>query len=134
MRGCSGGHSPSQQHPLVSALLALTLTAVALAVLLVHMPMVTATAGLARTASDPIVATLGGDVVHPALGLAVLVVVAVLNLYKPRGLSGYGRAPRPAQVLPHRGQHTLKPPARPDVPPDVPLPADRSPAGRRAGS
>jgi hypothetical protein len=34
---------------------------------------------------------LGGDVVHPAVGLVVLVVVAVLNVHKPRGLTPYGQ-------------------------------------------
>jgi hypothetical protein len=35
--------------------------------------------------------TLGGDIVHPAVGIAVLVVVAVLNIYKPRGQTGLGQ-------------------------------------------
>lgn len=72
-------------------LIALVLTAISLAVLLLHMPEVTATAQLARTATDPVAVTLGGDVVPPAGGLMILVVVAVLNVYKPRGLTGYGR-------------------------------------------
>ena len=55
------------------------------------MPTVTATAALARTADDSTMAQLGGDILHPALGLVVLTVVAVLNLYKPRGLTAYGR-------------------------------------------
>jgi hypothetical protein len=55
------------------------------------MPTVTATARVARTADDRAVVALGGDVFHPALGLVVLVVVAVLNVYKPRGVTGLGR-------------------------------------------
>jgi hypothetical protein len=39
---------------------------------------------------------LGGDIAHSGLGLLVLVVVAVLNLYKPRGLTGYGQRQRVA--------------------------------------
>jgi hypothetical protein len=63
-------------------------------VLLLHMPSVTNAARVARTADDATVLQLGGDVLHPALGLLVLVVVAVLNLYKPRGLTRYGQGRR----------------------------------------
>ena len=72
--------------------IALILTSLSLAVLLFHMPTVTAMADLGRTADDSTVAQLGGDTVHPALGIGVLVVVAVLNIYKPRGLTRYGQA------------------------------------------
>jgi hypothetical protein len=72
-------------------LIALVLTVLALTVLILHMPTVTANADLARTADDRAVVALGGDVLHPALGLVVLVVVAVLNVYKPRGVIGLGR-------------------------------------------
>jgi hypothetical protein len=60
------------------------------------MSSVSATAATARTEDDRAVVQLGGDIVHPALGLIVLVVVAVLNLYKPRGLTGYGQRQRAA--------------------------------------
>ena len=72
-------------------LIAFVFTVVSLTVLILHMPTVTAVATVARTADDPTVARLGGDVLHPSLGLLVLSVVAVLNLYKPRGLTAYGR-------------------------------------------
>jgi len=72
-------------------LFALGLTTVSLVVLLLHMPTVSAMAQLARTAGDSVVATFGGDILHPALGVLVLVVVAVLNVVKPRGLTRYGR-------------------------------------------
>lgn len=71
--------------------IALALTTVALVVMVLHMPSVTAAAAVASTADDTAVARLGGDVLHPAVGLAVLVVVAVLNIYKPRGLTPYGQ-------------------------------------------
>lgn len=71
---------------------ALVLTTLALVVLLLHMPSVSATANLAQAAAAP--AALGGDVVHPALGIVVLVAVAVLNIVKPRGLTRYGRRHR----------------------------------------
>ena len=72
-------------------LFALVLTIMALTVLILHMPTVTAAADLARTVDDRAVVALGGDVLHPALGLVVLVIVAVLNVYKPRGVTGLGR-------------------------------------------
>src|SRR5215203_969427 len=72
-------------------IIALLLTALSLAVLLLHMPSVSAAAALARTADDASTRQLGGDVVHPAVGLVVLVVVTVLNVHKPRGLTPYGQ-------------------------------------------
>jgi hypothetical protein len=77
-------------------LIALVLTSLALAVLILHMPSVSATAATARTGNEQAVLQLGGDIAHPALGLLVLVVVAVLNLYKPRGLTRYGQRRRAA--------------------------------------
>ncbi|MBW3663925.1 MAG: DUF2269 domain-containing protein [Actinobacteria bacterium] len=72
-------------------IISLAITSVALVVLLLHMPDVTTTVEFARTASAPELATLGGDLVHPTLGLILLLVVQVLNIYKPRGLTRYGR-------------------------------------------
>ncbi len=68
-----------------------TLTMVAAAVLLIHMPTVSATAAAVRTADPEAVRRFGGDLAHPALGLVVLLVVQVLNVYKPVGLTRYGR-------------------------------------------
>jgi hypothetical protein len=72
-------------------IIALLLTTLSLVVLLLHMPSVSAAAALARTADDVSAGRLGGDVVHPAVGLVVLVVVTVLNVHKPRGLTPYGQ-------------------------------------------
>ena len=69
-------------------LIALFLTTLALGVLLLHMPTVTQTAELARTMTEAEAVTLEGDIVHPAVGIGILVVVAVLNIYKPRGQTG----------------------------------------------
>jgi hypothetical protein len=74
---------------------ALVLTTLSLALLLLHMPSVTTLAGLARTADDAAVRRLGGDVLHPALGLLVLIVITVLNVHKPRGLTRTGNTSKP---------------------------------------
>ncbi len=78
----------------------LVLTVFAAAVLVAHMPSVSATAqALASGASHAPdarhagAATGGGsrgDLLHAVGGLGVLLVVAVLNVYKPRGLTPYG--------------------------------------------
>ena len=83
-------------------LIAFTFTSFALVILILHMPSVTEMARLAAQADDATAVRLGGDVLHPAVGLLVLVFVAVLNIYKPRGLTGFGqptrsRLPEPAE-------------------------------------
>ena len=80
--------------------IALVLTTVALVVMVLHLPTVTAAAAIARTGDAAATVGLGGDVLHPAAGLVVLVVVAILNIYKPRGLTprGQRRARRPVAV------------------------------------
>ncbi|MBW3602092.1 MAG: DUF2269 domain-containing protein [Actinobacteria bacterium] len=75
-------------------IISLVLTLIAVAVLLLHMPAVTATAELARTSSGDGLAALGGDLAHPAIGLVVLLVVEVLNVYKPRGTTRAGAVDR----------------------------------------
>lgn len=72
-------------------LFALVLTTASLAVLLLHMPTVTATANTARTSTDTAISALGGDLVHPSLGLVVLIVITVLNVHKPRGMTAFGQ-------------------------------------------
>lgn len=69
----------------------LGLTGFAVVVLLQHMPGVSDTADIARGAGDRTVLSLGGDVLHPAVGVVILAVVLVLNLYKPKGLTVIGR-------------------------------------------
>ena len=69
----------------------LALTAFATVVLLLHMPTVTSQADVARTADVTRLQSLGGDVVHPAIGIVVLLLVLTLNIYKPRGMTRYGR-------------------------------------------
>jgi hypothetical protein len=69
----------------------LVLTIFATVVLLLHMPTVTTIANVAKEAEGVRLDELGGDLLHPGLGLVVLLVVQVLNLYKPPGMTRYGR-------------------------------------------
>jgi hypothetical protein len=80
-------------------LISFLLTVVATIVLLLHMPDVSALADEARRvqgtrldqAGMHLYARLkGGDLLHPGLGLVVLVVIQMLNVYKPRGMTRYG--------------------------------------------
>ena len=66
------------------------LTTFSVVILVLHMPSVSATAELAQTAEGAALEALGGDLGHPAIGLAILLVVQVLNVYKPRGMTRYG--------------------------------------------
>ena len=76
------------QHYWVSISFFLTLFATG--ILILHMPSVSSSARVARTAEDEVLESLGGDLHHPAVGLVILLVVQVLNLYKPKGLTRYG--------------------------------------------
>ena len=71
--------------------IALVLTALATAVLLLHMPTVSGAAEAARNADNAGLRALGGDMIHPGLGVFVLLTITVLNIYKPRGVTPYGR-------------------------------------------
>jgi hypothetical protein len=71
-------------------LITLMLTILATVVLLLHMPTVSSLADMARAADAVDLRRLGGDLVHPGLGLVVLLAIMVLNVYKPRGLTRYG--------------------------------------------
>jgi hypothetical protein len=95
--------------------ISLALTLLSTVVLLLHMPTVSATAAMLREmdtmrgADGTAHSGLGGDLFHPGLGLLVLLVITVLNVFKPRGLTPYGwskqqedRA-RPAQLVPAAG-------------------------------
>src|SRR5215211_2307555 len=71
-------------------LISLVLTIFATIVLLLHMPTVSALADVARKADGAHLSGLGGDLFHPGVGLLVLLVITVLNVYKPRGVTPYG--------------------------------------------
>jgi hypothetical protein len=69
----------------------LALTVFAVVVLLLHMPTVSSTTDVARTADRATLEALGGDLGHPSIGLVVLLTVQFLNLYKPKGMTRYGQ-------------------------------------------
>jgi predicted integral membrane protein DUF2269 len=71
-------------------LISFVLTVFATIILLLHMPTVSSMAEIAREAEGARLDALGGDLGHPGIGLVVLLVVQVLNLYKPPGLTRYG--------------------------------------------
>ena len=71
-------------------LITLVLTVFATLILLLHMPTVSTMADAAREADGTDLGGLGGDLFHAGGGLLVLLVITVLNVYKPRGLTPYG--------------------------------------------
>jgi hypothetical protein len=71
-------------------LISFALTILATVILLLHMPTVSLTADIAQEAEGADLEALGGDLLHPAIGLVVLLVIQVLNLYKPAGMTRYG--------------------------------------------
>lgn len=74
--------------------LSLILTVLATGVTVLHMSDVSAAADAARAGDLASLAALGGDLFHPGIGVVVLLVVTVLNVYKPRGMTSVGRAHR----------------------------------------
>lgn len=70
-------------------LISLALTVFCVAILLLHMPTVSAMTQIVRSDTAARDAR-GGDLLHPGLGLAVLLVITVLNVYKPQGVTRYG--------------------------------------------
>lgn len=94
-------------------LFSLALTVVATVVLILHMPDVTVMANVAQRARGAGLDGLDehlsdrldeGDLLHPGLGLVVLLAVQVLNLYKPQGMTRYGwRKQQEQRVLSQSG-------------------------------
>jgi hypothetical protein len=72
-------------------LISLGLTLVATIVLMTQLPQIRAMADLA-TAGDTVTPRheLAGQLLHAGGGLVVLLVIQVLNVYKPRGITQYG--------------------------------------------
>jgi hypothetical protein len=71
-------------------LFSFALTILATVVLLLHMPTVSVMADEAQQAEGASLDALGGDLLHPGIGLVMLLVIQILNLYKPPGMTRYG--------------------------------------------
>jgi hypothetical protein len=71
-------------------LFSLVLTILSTAVLLLHIPDVSVLADVAQEAEGASLDGLGGDLLHPGFGLVVLLVIQVMNVYKPRGMTRCG--------------------------------------------
>ena len=71
-------------------LISLVLTVLATVVLLIHMQTVSDIAGRAAATPGAAVGGLPGEFVHAGVGMLVLLVIQVLNMYKPRGMTPYG--------------------------------------------
>ena len=71
-------------------LFSLVLTVFATTILVLHVPDVSSMADVARDAEAADLGGLGGDLFHAGGGLLLLLVVQVLNVYKPHGLTPYG--------------------------------------------
>lgn len=72
-------------------LFSLVLTLLAVVILLLHMPTGSSIGDLAREADGAALDDLGGDFLHPGIGLGLLLMIHVLNVFKPRGVTRYGR-------------------------------------------
>lgn len=84
-------------------LLSLVLTILATVVLFLHMPTVSAFARLATEMPSASIGGLGGELFHAGVGLLVLLVIQLLNVYKPRGLTPYGWRKQQERRVAHAG-------------------------------
>jgi hypothetical protein len=72
-------------------LISLVLTTVATIILLTQLPQIRAMAALAAAGETMLTRQgLWGQLLHAGVGLLVLLVIQVLNVYKPRGITPYG--------------------------------------------
>lgn len=95
------------QHYWVVISLALTLFATV--ILIQHMQSVSVFAGVADDMNSANIGTLRGglqsELLHAGIGLLILLVIQVLNVYKPRGLTPYGWRKQQEQRTAH---HTVE--------------------------
>jgi hypothetical protein len=76
----------------------LVLTILATVVLLMHMQTVSDAAGIAAETPSAAVSGLPSELLYAGVGMLVLLVIQVLNIYKPRGMTPYGCASRKSGV------------------------------------
>jgi hypothetical protein len=98
-------------------IVSLLLTLGATTVLLRHMPIVSVYASMAVDGAitdvrDILRPALRGELLHAGVGLVVLIGVEALNVYKPRGLTAYGR--KRSEALMDSSSHRASRP-EPDV-------------------
>ncbi len=72
----------------------LLLTVMAASVLVLHMQTVSSLAEAAAETESADLAGAGGELLHAGGGLLVLLVTTILGIYKPRGMTRYGRRKR----------------------------------------
>jgi hypothetical protein len=76
-------------------LISFMLTIVATVVLMQHMPTVSFFAGVAATTANANVGelrdALRGELLHAGAGVVLLLAIQMLNVYKPQGMTAYGR-------------------------------------------
>jgi hypothetical protein len=97
-------------------LISFVLTILATVVLLGNMQAVSFFAGLAAETGSADVGRLrgglGSELLHAGVGLLVLLVIQVLNVYKPRGMTPYGRRKQQEQrqspAIPGTAPHTTR--------------------------
>jgi hypothetical protein len=71
-------------------LISFVLTSLAVVLLLVHMPDVSSVADAVATTEASALDHYGGDLIHAGLALVLLLLIQLLNLYKPSGVTRYG--------------------------------------------
>ena len=93
-------------------LISLVLTIVATVVLLQHMQTVSFFAGVAAETDSVdlggLRGGLRGELLHGGIGLLVLLVIEVLNVYKPQGMTAYGRRRVSQVALPSRSSDDIR--------------------------
>lgn len=68
----------------------LLLTVIATSVLLLNMQTVSFLAGIAAETESVDIAGMWGELLHAGGGLLILLVITILSVYKPRGMTRYG--------------------------------------------
>src|SRR5215470_12255785 len=90
-------------------LISFVLTVLCTAVLLEHMPGISRIASMAPQMDAAQLRALRGDLMHPGVGLLFLLLITVLNIYKPAGVTPYGwRKQREQRMALRRRQPQLE--------------------------